>query len=473
MPPRSLERVLGDFAAPAADDASVLLNAHEDQWFERKSARIKPRDLANAIIGFANAEGGTFVVGLSDGHAEGTDGLGRKRNDLVQAALDFSVPPVRLQHRLLGCINDDGNPDHLLVFEIPPGEAAVHANTKDEVYLRVGDETRKLTFTQRQELTFDRGPGSYESRPLHRSGLGDLDRDLLDQYVEAVGASSRKRLLRARGLLNADDKLNVAGWLLFARHPQSEFPEAFIRILRYRGTERGAGARQRIASDERCEGPIPSLLTEAHERIRAVQPTRRALGRRGRFEDIPVVPEDAWLEGLVNAVIHRSYSLAGDHVRVEVFDDRIEITSPGRFPGIVDLADPLDAPRFARNPRIARVCNDLDFGQGLGEGIRRIYQEMRHAGLVDPIYTQTAATVRLVLSGEPAKEAVNARLRPEAQAITLALRDAGTLRTGEIAEVLGRSRPATIRRLKALQDAGLVRWVGHSPQDPHAWWELV
>lgn len=60
-----------------------------------------------------------------------------------------------------------------------------------------------------------------------------------------------------------------------------------------------------------------------------------------------MVPEDAWLKGSVNAVVHRSYSLAGDHIRVDIFDDWMEIHSPGRLPGIVDLADPREAPRLA------------------------------------------------------------------------------------------------------------------------------
>jgi ATP-dependent DNA helicase RecG len=468
--PTTVERALEE---PASTVGQRLLAALEDQWFDRKSARIKPRALGDAIVGFANAEGGIVVVGLSDGRVEGTDKLGPRLNELVQAPFDYAVPPVRVQHRLVACVDDDGAPDHLLVFEVAPSEGLVHANGRDEVYLRLGDENRRLTFAQRQELAFDRGPGSYESRPIAEGTMRDLDRDLLDAYVADVGASSRKRLLRARGLLSAGGAINVAGWLLFARHPQAQVPEAFVRVVRHRGIERSVGAGQRIVDDERCEGPIPQILTRARALVQSLQPTRRGLGRQGRFEDIPLVPEDAWLEGIVNAVVHRSYSLAGDHIRVEVFDDRIEITSPGRFPGIVDLADPLDAPRFARNPRIARVCADLRFGEELGEGIRRIYEEMRYAGLGEPVYVQTTATVRLVLSGQPVDRALEARLPPEARAITLALRDAGRLRTGEVAELLGRSRPVAIARLRALENAGVVLWVGRSPADPHAYWQLV
>ena len=457
---------------PAGDVGDALLLVQEDQWFERKSARIKARALADVLIGFANADGGTVVVGLSNGRVEGTDSLGARRNDLMQAPIDYCVPPVRTRVDLVPCQTSDVRPDHLLVFRVAPSDGTVHANTKDEVYLRVGDETRRLTFAQRQELMFDRGQESYEARAMRNTSFEDVNADLADQYVDLAGGTDRERVMQARGLL-VNGELSVAGCLLFAQHPQTWLPEAFVRVLRYRGRERGTGARQQLVADDQFEGPIPLIIAGARSRVSELQPTRRALARSGRFEDIPLVPEDAWLEGIVNAVVHRSYSLAGDHIRIEIFDDRMEIHSPGRFPGIVNLSDPLNAPRFARNPRIARICADLDFGQELGEGIRRIYEEMRLAGLQDPVYAQSAASVRLVLSGEPTDRELDAQLTSDARAISVALRDAGRLSTGEIVELIGRSRPYAIRVLKTLETAGVIRWVGKSPRDPRAHWELA
>jgi ATP-dependent DNA helicase RecG len=95
-----------------------------------------------------------------------------------------------------------------------------------------------------------------------------------------------------------------------------------------------------------------------------------------RFEATSIVPPDAWLEDLVNAIIHRSYSMAGDHIRVEIFPNRIEIESPGRFPGLPSLARPSQITRFARNPRIARVCADMGIGQELG--VRVVGCRLRH-----------------------------------------------------------------------------------------------
>jgi ATP-dependent DNA helicase RecG len=269
-----------------------------------------------------------------------------------------------------------------------------------------------------------------------------------------------------------DDELTIAGCLLFAEAPQAFQPEAFIRVLRYRGRERGTGARQQLIEDIRFEGPIPRQLRGAKEAVERLQPTRRALGEGGIFEDVPLVPGDAWLEGIVNAAIHRSYSVVGDHIRVEIFDDRIEISSPGRFPGLVDLSHPLETTRFARNPRIARVCADLSLGQELGEGIRRMFEEMRQAGLTDPVYRQTSGSVELQLLAEPVDRQLEERLPEHARAITRTLRSVGRMSTGEVKDALGVSRPVVQRELNVLKEAGIVEWVGKSPKDPRAYWQL-
>lgn len=468
MPSAAIDRAV---QLPSEQVGAALLAAPEDQWFDRKSARVKPRQLADVLIGLANADGGVVAVGLRDGVVEGVASVGAAINDLRQTAMDFSVPPVACATRLIACQRAQGQHDQLLIFDVRPSSYVVHANTRDEAYLRVGDETRKLTFAQRQELQFDRGHDSYESRPL-TVDIGDVDQELVEHYVQATGSSDPARLLQARSLLD-DGQLNVAGCLLFASRPQRWLPEAFVRVLRYRGTQRGSGARQQLAADERFEGPIPTILTDARPRIAQLVPLRRALDRTGRFSDMPLVPEDAWLEGLVNAVVHRSYSLAGDHIRVEIFDDRIEIHSPGRFPGIVDLTDPRHAPRFARNPRIARVCADLRFGQELGEGILRIYEEMRLAGLDEPLYTQTAASVRLQLSAEPVQTELDQALAPEARAVSTALRDAGRLSTGDVAQLLNRSRPHALKVLRSMETMGLIHRIGNSPNDPRAYWQIT
>lgn len=459
-------------ALPVDERGRALVKLREDQWLDRKSSRISARDLADSLVGFANAEGGSIVVGLWNGQVEGVDRAPDGRvAQWQQAAFDFTMPTVACRTRLVECVNQAGEPDHIFVIEIDTSER-VHANQRDEVFLRVGDENRRLTFAQRQELLYDKGQASFESTSVEGAELEDLDAGLLATYTSAVGHPDPERLLAARGLRSRHGQLTVAAVLLFAREPQRWLPEANIRVLRYRGIERGTGARQQLVSDERIDGPIPTQLARAREEIAARLPKRRALGRGGRFENVGLVPEDAWLEAVVNAIVHRSYSVSGDHIRVEIFDDRIEVESPGRFPGIADTKDPLHVTRFARNPRIARACADLRYGQELGEGIRRMYEEMRLAGLGDPAYFQTSGSVRVTLSSALVDHALESSLPPGARDLLRLVRQAGRASTGELVEASGLSRPFVIRQLKALEDAEVLQWVGNSAKDPRAYWTL-
>ncbi|MBD8605476.1 putative DNA binding domain-containing protein [Aeromicrobium sp. CFBP 8757] len=474
MPSNEVDEAL---AAPIPQVGERLLALHEDQWFDRKSVRIAPRDLAKALVAFANAEGGTVVVGLSDGAVEGMKTHRSKLNDFRQTPMDHTIPPVRARFDQQGCLNSNGAADTLLVIRIDPSEV-VHKLANDEVYLRVGDESRRLSFAHRQELEFDKGQSQYDGRAVPDVQVADLDADLISNYRSRTGAKgTTQKLLAARSLLTHKKELTNAGYLLFAPYPQQLFPQAYIRIIKFLTTERGTGARLGIEDDLdiRVEGPIPRAIQEASRVMEELVPKRRSLDASGLFESRPIVPRDAYLEGLVNAVIHRSYSLAGDHIRVEIYPDRIEIESPGRFPGLANPTAPLEISRFARNPRIARVCADLRIGQELGEGIKRIFEEMRLVGLNDPVYKQGAGSVRLILATVPRLGPTQAmRLPTGSQQILEVLRVAGKgLGTGEISEAISLSRPATTKRLRALQGEGLVTWSGKSARDPRAEWSLA
>ncbi len=465
-------------AGSVADRGSGIAKATEDQWFEKKSARVHGQALGQALVAFANAEGGTIVVGLHAGAVEGMNQQGLKHiNALRQASIDHTVPPVRFSCTEVECINSEGAKDVLLVFRVDPGER-VHEMKNGETFLRVGDESRKLNFSQRQELEFDKGQAQYDGMPVAGGhDISDLSEKLVENYRSCTGAESAKSILHARSLLTRDGALTNAGYLLFAEHPQQQFPEAYIRVLRYMSTERGTGSELNLYDDGdiKVEGPIPYAIQEAAALVEGWAPKRRTLDEAGLFTGTDIVPKDAWLEGLVNAVIHRSYSLAGDHIRVEIFPDRIEIESPGRFPGLVDPSKPLEISRFARNPRIARVCADLRIGQELGEGIKRIFEEMRRVGLTDPVYRQGTGSVKLRLEAVPRLRPEVARRLPKgSQSVLDLLRGAAMpMGTGEVADALGISKPSATTRLQALRAEGLVEWIGKSKKDPRAAWMLT
>ena len=451
---------------PEEELLARLIALPEDQWYERKSGRVQMKDLAKAVIAFANAEGGTIAVGLHDGVFEGVSVA--LENSVRQIALDWSVPPVRCDVDVI-----PARGKKLLLLRIDPGND-VHTTPGGECYLRIGDESRKLTAPQQRELSFDRGNQPYESMPVNLS-VKDLSEEQLTAYQREIGSSSIGNMLVARDLVTRRGELMVATALLFDERPQREFSSAYVRVIRYAEDDRGVGASMSLIDDERIDGSIPHQIHKATEMISELLPRRQQLTSSGRFEPVDMIPRDAWLEGLVNAVVHRSYSMMGDHVRVELFPHRIEITSPGRFPGLVDPDRALEISRYARNPRIARVCADMGLTRELGEGIKRIFSEMRAIGLTDPIYSQSSSSVTLTLS---AAHAIDARvfegLPRSAPKIVDSLRLAGRdLGTGEIADMVGVARPTALRSLRELAQRGIVAWQGNSERDPRASWKLL
>ena len=195
MTPGAIDQAL---TAPPAALGKRLLDLSENQWFDRKSFRIEPRKLAESLVGFANADGGTIAIGLSRDEVEGVGSNDRHLNSLMQAAVDFTEPTVVTNARLYECIREDGQPDHLLIIEVPPG-SSVHTTSRDDAFLRIGDENHKLSFTQRRELFYDKSQSTFEAERTEAS-LDDVDRSLLDSYANVLEATEPERLLVARGL---------------------------------------------------------------------------------------------------------------------------------------------------------------------------------------------------------------------------------------------------------------------------------
>lgn len=341
------------------------------------------------------------------------------------------------------------------------------------MFLRVGDEDRRLDFEQRLQLRYDRGDTTFEKTLAGRFGEPSLDSDAIARYAAEVGHPTPERLLRARDLVGDDGAPFTAGQLLFGVNPQRIYPQAYVRVLKYAGLERRTGTAQNLVSDVRCEGTLPRQIDAAREAVWQEIPKQRSLGPDGRFGWFGIVPEEVWLEALVNAVIHRAYSNFGDHIRLEIFDDRIEVSSPGRFPGITSLSDLMSVRRFARNPRIARVMAELSYGQELGEGLLRMAAIMEAGGRQRPIVRQTAGSVTITLLGEVIPVDELAELPPRAMELYQQLSLLGAASTGDLVRITNSSRPVVLRNLRLLESQGLAQRTGNNPTDPRAYWGLT
>jgi ATP-dependent DNA helicase RecG len=458
---------------PEDKAVDFLVHQPEDQWLKRISARTQPRTLGELIVGFANAEGGVLAAGIHDGLVEGVTSSNRV-NDWRQAAMDFTRPPVRHSFELLPCVNSDGARDEIVVIEIEASER-VHTTAKGETFLRVGDENRKLGPVEAQELRYDKGESTYDGSAADGLGLDDLDEELVEQYLKSVRASTgREVALRARGLAVEKDGHvvpSVAGLMVLGREPQAHLPEAFMRVLRYQGSSRETGARANVIEDHKLEGPIPRQIEAARETVLATIPEAVRLQHGGRFAKSTIIPEFVWLEAIVNAATHRSYSIGGDHIRVELFDDRLEVESPGRLPGLVRL-DNIRSSRFARNPRIARAMSELGYGRELGEGVNRMFEEMNRAGLPDPFYSERPGSVQVILLADPLAGRILDQLPPGSERFVEFLSSGDRVTTTQAMELLGASRPTVLGYLHDLRERDLIEHVGTSLKDPRGYWRL-
>ena len=463
----------------------LIKTSTEGQFHERKSARKSPDDVVRHLVAFANASGGDLVIGVEDdGTISGFDYPGAKKvEDFTLAAHRLlRHMPVFYHSEVIPVQNRDGNPDEVLVFHIPTFPGQVITSFDGEAYLRSGDQTLKLTYEQRQSLEYDRGQRFFEDEAVPGSSISDVDEDVLWQYKLAMGVedSSDQDVLEARNLLK-NGQLTNAGVVLFAKRPTKYLPSARIRFLRYDGVKGETGSDFNVVKELTFEGPASQTLEDVREAVgQQLRDFQYLNPKTGRFEVVREYPEFAWLEGVVNGVTHRDYSFRGDHIRISMFDDRLEIFSPGKLPNIVTLENMINT-RYSRNPRIARVLAELGWVKELNEGVKRIYTEMERAFLGRPTYREpNDNSVQLILENniinrvmrltDKVEELIRADafsdLTDDERMLLQAAFLHGRVTVKDGSTFLGRSKRYTSNLLKQLAALQLLKWNGANPNDP-------
>lgn len=467
----------------------TLASIKENHFFDRKSARIKPDDLARHVIAFANASGGKLVVGIED-NGEITGFNRHNSNDperFEQCAISDCSPSPDVTFTRVPTINSDGEDDIVLVIDIEPSANHVISRRKDNaVFLRQGDESKRLNYEQIRALEYDKNQRVFEDELVVDSSIEDVDREVLARYKTILNTdASDEQILRARRFMR-DGHLTVAGLLLFGEYPAAFLPQARVRVLRFDGTKMETGENLNITKDVTFDGSIPKIVNSAFALISGMLREFQFLGHDGVFQTVPEYPEFAWFEGLVNAVTHRDYSFAGDYIRVSMYDDRLEILSPGKLPSTVTL-DNMRETRYSRNPRIARTLVEFGWVRELNEGVKRIYTEMQKMLLNEPSFSEPGGSkVQLTLENNIVartlrqQDALEDRISPEilkslGEYELIAVQAAyarGRVSTKELAKLIGRSAKSASSTLKALGDKGLLIWHGTSKNDPVQYYSL-
>lgn len=381
---------------------SYLQTQPENQYFERKGLGdkdIKPTKIAEELIGMLNADGGVLAFGVSDqGEIQDLKQITDKLDEYRKLAFDFIAPPCHIQ---LEEIEVDGK--LVFLFHVEHDLERIYCRKDNEkVFLRVADTNRELNREQIKKLEYDKNIRLFEDEVVPEFDQADLDQNLLMDYKQKLNFKSDDilSLLYKRNLITKKEsgyQFKKSAVLLFTKDPERYIPSASVRYVRYEGTVAKTGSEHNVVKDQRFENNIPRLIDEISYFLRAALRDYYFLDiQQGKFKKVPEYPEEAWLEGIVNALCHRSYNVQGNVIYIKHFDDRLEISNSGPLPAQVTVEN-IKTERFARNPRIARVLEDLGYVRQLNEGVSRIYESMEKSLLAKPEYREQNGNVYLTL----------------------------------------------------------------------------
>lgn len=367
------------------EDIAHQLRLGEDSRWEFKQIEFagnNPKspnrhDLADEIAAFANADGGVLLCGVTDGGD--VQDLSREQMDelerlLVDVCTDSIRPPIRpvILRRII-------NQRALLLVEVPQGHA--QHDSPGGSYHRVGSSKRQMTSDERLRLAQRRGQRrfrSFDEWTVPDTGFNTLDESLWKPLLSAEGAADPKAALGKMALWAIDDagvvRATVAGVLLCTRNPEQWLPNACVTATRYRGKDRASG--QVDAQD--ITGPLNRQVADAV--TFAVRNMHVAARKTPARADLPQYSDKALFEAMVNAVAHRDYSMQGSKIRLSMFEDRLEIQSPGSLPNNLTVGS-MTTRQATRNEVLTSVLGRMPVQGMRGSEDRQYFMERRGDGV--------------------------------------------------------------------------------------------
>jgi ATP-dependent DNA helicase RecG len=389
--------------------ASALLDAvlQGRETLQLETKRVSGKMVGKAlqtICAFANSYGGWLVLGIEDfDKATGQDRLyGVDENPeaidelLRKMQTQFTPPIAGLTPWCLVANLRDGKRDQLIVIQVAPSDK-VHSIVDGGTWVRLPASNREMNANEITELSYRRGVHSAESEPV------DVDFELLDtatwrQFMEGRGLATTglaDQLYRVGLARKVDGVLKPlrAAVLLFADHPgallAASGKRADVRVFHYKGTVEQAGDVPNLKKPPKTfSGPIYQLISQVNAYVQNELAQGLTLAASG-FQTVHRYPIRVINEAITNALIHRDYHLNRD-VLVRIFDNRLEVISPGLFPGRITAATVQKMGSFARNPLIASNLREFPIPPNVdaGEGVRMMFSLMRAGNLYPPQYRE-------------------------------------------------------------------------------------
>ncbi|MFE2100618.1 ATP-binding protein, partial [Streptomyces sp. NPDC059468] len=379
-----------------ANDVSKILDLDEAHFSDLKSVDIAPGKLTKAIAAFANADGGELYIGVDEIDKEkrvrrwrGFPGV-EEANGHIQAfealfplGQDFSYEFLQPPDVKTGLVL------HVTVQKT----RTVMRATDGKVYVRRGAQSIPYVLpVDLDRLSRNKGITSFESQTVSAPLDTIANSETIIGFMLAVTPSAEPLPWLKKQLLIHDGKPTVAALLLFSDEPQAALPKrSAIKIYRYKTAE-SQGSRETLDFDPiTVEGCLYDQIAASVQRTSDIIEQVRVLGSDG-LEAI-TYPHVTLHEIITNAVLHRDYGIADD-VHVRVFDNRVEVESPGRLPAHITEKNILDE-RFARNGTIVRLINKFPNppNKDVGEGLNTAFSAMKKLKLRDPVIRQAENSV--------------------------------------------------------------------------------
>ncbi len=398
--------------AQAADRIAKLLANPESRTLEFKRISGKQSRMYEAVCAFANSEGGLLVIGIGDAKAmkpgdkpqsrlfgieENPEGFDDFRRELLNR---FTPPITRLHWLRLPCTLHNGQPGHVVMLRVEKSDQ-VHTVVGNGTWTRMDASNRELSAVEIADLTYQRGVKSAETLPMPVA-LDLLNTDAWRSYCLTRGLADMDvavRLPRLGLAVPGEAGLQplLAALLLFADEPGAllagQGMRADIRVFHYKGkaVQRGE-VPNLLLPPKTITGPAIEQIAKAQayvlERL-AVGLTMEGSGFKTRYR----YPERVIKEAITNAVVHRDYRLNRD-IQIRIFDDRVEVESPGRLPGNLTPATIEKTGSVPRNSLLARHLREFPNPPNVdaGEGVPMMFAQMEQAKLYEPLYREQLET---------------------------------------------------------------------------------
>jgi ATP-dependent DNA helicase RecG len=347
-----------------------LIDQGENAQIEFKSAQVRPDSVAREIVSFANTLGGTLLIGIED---NGTvSGIDRDDYETWLANISRNNIMPALQIGISRTVIDDKT---VYVVEVPKGKDKPYQTLDGKYWLRVGSTNRTATKEELSRLFQQAGLIHFDTAPVADTGREGIDNQLVHTYYHTyykidflqLEASEQQNLL-----LNADiiteregkQPATIGGLLMFGKQPQRRLPHSSIMFAVFNGTDLSAD----LVNKKEILGTLPELIDKTVSLLQLFLPTASLIKGTQR-EEKELIPLKVLRESMVNAVVHRDYSLSMQKIQVHVFSDRIEITSPGKLTNTLTLMKIRYGNSSPRNIFLIKYLDNMRYFDGLGRGI--------------------------------------------------------------------------------------------------------